>query len=194
MVDLPAQAAQPHTLSTTIAGAPIDVPEPREGVGQWIPGGFPDTPQGALGQLKSLDETVLTAADPVVYEHAYRDLSQPGAPRPEATSWIALLTRMRARAQLPATGMVDGLTAMLDITHGLIKGTASNGRYVVVCVLGQFSVDYKGQTVSAGVGDCQALRWSGSNWQIASGPLAAFAPCAWPGTAEAVGAGYRELR
>lgn len=99
---------------------------------------------------------------------------------------------MRARADFPATGPVPDLTATFTATHGQIKGTVGS-HYVVACVLGEFAVTVKGQTVAAGVGDCQALRWSGADWRIASGPLAAAAPCAWPGSADAVRAGYRAL-
>lgn len=194
MLQLPAQAAQPQAMTTTSAGAPITVPSATSTAGRWIPGGFPETPEGALGQLKALNETALAAADPQVYARGYRELAEPGAPDPSSTGLAALLRSMRSRAQLPDTGSVTGLTATFHVTHGLVKGTASGGRYVVVCVLGQYSVGVNGQAVAAGVGDCQAMRWTGTEWRIASGALAAAAPCAWPGSADAVKAGYRELR
>ncbi|RAS59553.1 hypothetical protein C8D87_114165 [Lentzea atacamensis] len=193
MLQLPAQAAQPQAMTTTTAGPAITVPAPSSTAGRWIPGGFPGTAEGALGQLKALNETALTAADPQVYARGYRELAEPGAPDPGSTGLAALLRSMRSRAGLPATGSVAGLTATFQITHGQIKGTASGGRYAVVCVLGQFSVGVNGQAVAAGVGDCQAMRWNGTEWRIASGALAAAAPCAWPGSADAVKAGYREL-
>ncbi|WP_370973827.1 hypothetical protein [Amycolatopsis sp. cg9] len=193
MVQLPAQAAQPQAMTTATAGPAITVPKPTVTTGRWIPGGFPGTPEGALGQLKALDETAMTAADPQVYARGYRELAESGAPDPGSTGLASLLTSMRARAQLPATGSVTGLSATYQVTHGQIKGTASGGRYVVACVLGQFSVGVNGQLVSVGVGDCQAMRWTGSDWRIASAALAAPAPSAWPGSADAVKAGYREL-
>ncbi|MCP2097508.1 hypothetical protein LV78_005498 [Actinosynnema pretiosum] len=194
MMQLPAQAAQPQAMTTTTAGPAITVPTPSATTGQWIPGGFPDTPEGALGQLKALDETVTASADPQVYAHGFRELAEPGAPNPGTTGWASLLTSLRSRAQLPVTGPVAGLSARYQVTHGQIKGATSQGRYVVVCVLGQFSAGINGRLVSAGVGDCQAMRWNGTRWQIASGALPATAPSAWPGSADAVKAGYRELR
>ncbi|TVT61960.1 hypothetical protein FNH05_01625 [Amycolatopsis rhizosphaerae] len=194
MVQLPAQAAQPQVMTTMTAGPDIDVPDPAITIGQWIPGGFPETPEGALGQLKALNETALTAADPQVYARAYRELSLPGAPDPGLTGLYSLLTSLRSRAGLPATGSVAGMSATYEINYGQIKGTAADGRYVVVCVLGQFSVTVQGQVVAAGVGDCQAMRWTGSTWRMAPGALAAPAPSAWPGSADAVKAGYREVR
>ncbi len=193
MVALPAQAAQPQVLTTATAGPAIAVPAPSVSAGEWIPGGFPATPEGALGQLKVLDATALSAADPQVYADAFRQLSLAGAPDPGSTGLVRLLQTMRARADFPANGPVPDLTATYAVTHGQIKGTASGGRYVVVCVLGEFAVTVKGQTIVAGVGDCQAMRWNGVAWRIAPGPLAAAAPSAWPGTADAARAGYREL-
>lgn len=194
MLQLPAQAAQPQAMTTASAGAAIAVPAPSITVGRWIPGGFPASPEGALGQLIALNVTVLAAADPQVYATGYRAVSEPDAPDPGSTGLAALLRSMRSRAQLPATGSVDGLSASFRVTHGQIKGTASGGRFAVVCVLGQFTVGVDGQAVAAGVGDCQAMRWNGAEWRVAAGALAAAAPCAWPGSADAVKAGYRELR
>ncbi|WP_309111971.1 hypothetical protein [Saccharothrix sp.] len=193
MLALPAQAAEPQALTAWTAGPPIEVPKPTTTIGQWVPGGFPDTPAGALGQLKALDETTMSTADPEVYARGYRESAEPGAPDPKATGLWSLLTSLRSRAQLPTSGSVPGLTATYEITHGQVKGTASGGRYVVACVLGQFSVSINGQVTSRGIGDCQAMRWTGSQWRIASGTLAAPAPSAWPGSPDAVKAGYREL-
>ncbi|MEU7529290.1 hypothetical protein AB0A74_26430 [Saccharothrix sp. NPDC042600] len=193
MLALPAQAAQPQALTAWTAGPPIEVPKPTTTADRWVPEGFPATPEGALGQLKALNQTTMSAADPEVYARGYRETAEPGAPDPSTTGLTSLLTSLRSRAQLPERGPVAGLTATYDITHGQIKGIASNGRYVVACVLGQFSVSINGNVVSRGVGDCQAMRWTGTQWRIASGPLAAPAPSAWPGSPDAVKAGYREL-
>ncbi|WNV83163.1 hypothetical protein [Umezawaea sp. Da 62-37] len=193
MMQLPAQAAQPQAMTTASAGPAITVLTPTISPGRWIPDGFPSTPEGALGQLKTLNETVLTAADPQVYARGFQELAEPGAPDPTSTGLSTLLTGLRSRAQLPATGPIPGLSATYRVTHGQIKGATSDGLYVVACVLGQFSAGANGRLVSAGVGDCQAMRWNGTRWLIASGSVAAPAPCAWPGSADAVKAGYREL-
>jgi hypothetical protein len=37
------------------------------------------------------------------------------------------------------------------------------------------------------------MRWSGTDWRISPGALAAAASSAWPGSADALKAGYREL-
>ncbi|MFI6029434.1 hypothetical protein [Amycolatopsis magusensis] len=194
MLELPAQAAQPQAMTTQTAGPDIDVPDPESTGRQWIPGGFPRTGEGALAQLKALNETALSAADPAVYSRAYREMSLPGAPNPGGTGLVTLLSSLRSRAGLPATGPVNGMSASYQVNHGQIKGIAAGGNYAVVCTLGQFSLNYQGQVITAGVGDCQALHWTGVSWRIAAGALAAAAPSAWPGSADMVKAGYRGLR
>jgi hypothetical protein len=104
-----------------------------------------------------------------------------------------VLVNFRAAGGLPDTGPVSTLTVNYEITEGLVKGTTDSGRYAVACVLGDLTVQYQETTVSAGVGDCQAMRWTGTGWRISPGVLAAPAPCAWPGSLDAVEAGYREL-
>lgn len=174
MLALPPEAAQPHALATRNVWPPI-------------------TPVGALAQLKALDENGLAGGDPAVYAHAYRQMSLPGAPDPNVTGFMALLISFRAHAGLPDTGPAPDLTVSYAITEGQIKGSADNGRYTVACVLGELTVQTQSQTSSIGVGDCQALRWTGTDWRISPGTLAAAAPCAWPGSVESVDAGYREL-
>lgn len=193
MLQLPPQAAQPQVMTIQTAGPAITLPQPTLTAGRWIPGGFPATAEGALAQLKALDETGMTGGDPQVYARAYRELSLPGAPDPGSTGLSAVLTSFRSHAGLADTGTVADLGLTYQVTHGLVKGSTDAGRYAVVCVLGQLSVDYQGRTISAGVGDCQAMRWTGTDWRISPGALAAPASSAWPGSADAVKARYREL-
>jgi len=192
MLQLPVQAAQPQALTTQTTGSPITIPAPTQTVGRWIPGGFPDTPEGALGQLAALDETAINGGDPQVYATGYRQTSEPGAPAAATTGVYGVLAAMRARAGLAATGPVDGLSVTYQVDAAQIKGTAANG-YAVVCVLGELSIGWQGQMIAAGMGDCQAMTWTGTQWQIAPGVLAALAPNAWPGSANAVAAGYRAV-
>jgi hypothetical protein len=193
MLQLPLEAAQPQALTTQTAGAPMNVPAPTQTVGQWIPSGFPDTPEGAVGQLKALDQTAVTGGDPQVYATGYRQTSAPGAPAPATTGVYSVLSDMRSHAGLVATGPVGGLSVTYPVDAAQIKGTAAGGGYAVVCVLGQLSIGWQGQIITAGMGDCQAMTWTGTGWRIAPGVLAALAPNAWPGSANAVAAGYRAV-
>lgn len=193
MLALPAEAAQPQPLTAATAGPSIGLPPATQTAGRFIPGGFPDTPDGALAQLKALDETTLTGGDPQVYAAGYRQLSAPDAPNPDSTGLYSLLTSMRSRAGIAATGPVAGLTFSYQVSAAQVKGTLDAGHYAVVCVLGQVSTGFSGQITTLGIGDCQAMTWTGSQWRIAPGVLAAPAPCAWPGSAPAVNAGYQAV-
>ncbi|GAA3561111.1 hypothetical protein GCM10022222_51100 [Amycolatopsis ultiminotia] len=135
----------------------------------------------------------MAGGDPETYDRGYATLALPGAPPLSGAGLHVLLQRFRESARLEPGEMRAGLAVRYEITHGLIKGTADRGRYVVACTLGQFTVDYHGYGTSVGVGDCQALRWTGRSWRISSGPRAAYASSAWPGTDESVDAGYRPL-
>lgn len=193
MLALPPQDAQPHPLTSLTAGPAISLPQPSAASDRWIPTGFPGSAVGAVAQLKALDENGMAGGDPDVYARAYRQLSLPGAPDPRSTGLASVLTNFRAAGGLPDTGAAPDLSVTYQVTEGLIKGVADGGRYAVVCVLGELTVEDRSQTVAAGVGDCQALRWTGIDWRISPGVMAAPAPCAWPGTVESVDAGYREL-
>lgn len=193
MLTLPAEAAQAQPLTTDTAGPPISLPAPTQTSGRWIPGGFPGTPEGALGQLKALDETALTGGDPQVYATGYKQMSAPGAPDPGSTGLYSLLSSMRSRAGVSASGPVSGLTVTYQVSAAQVKGTLDGGRYAVVCVLGEVTVGFNGQGMTLGIGDCQAMTWTGTQWLIASGAMAAAAPCAWPGSTPAVNAGYRAV-
>lgn len=194
MLALPEPAALPHTLSPDTAGPPITLPAPTQRAGRWVPGGFPNTREGALAQLAALTTAGFAGADPQTYAAAYESVALPGAPDPQQARLTTDLRRFRARAGLPATGTVPDLTVTYQPTHGLIKGTTDGGRYAVVCVLGELTVSRQGRSVSGGAGDCQALRYVDGDWRISPGAAAAPAPLAWPGSAESVAAGYREVQ
>jgi len=194
MLGLPDSAVLPHALATTITGAPLTLPRATQTVGRLVPGGFPDTPEGALGQLAALTTAGFAGADPQTYAQAYASVALPGAPDPQRARLSTDLTQFRARAGLPASGAVASLSVTYQPAQGLIKGTTDQGQYVVACVLGDLTIGANGQSISSGAGDCEALRFSYGNWGISPGAPAAVAPLAWPGTAEAAAAGYRAVR
>ena len=193
MLSFPEQLTQPHVLTTDTAGPPLQLPRSGQSAGRLVAGGFPATAEGALGQLAALTETGLAGGDPQVYAQAYQSVALPGAPAAESTALYTGLQQLRARAGIATTGGVNGLEIFYTTTDGLIKGTADGGRYAVACVLGELTVQVQGRSVSGGIGDCQALRYSDGDWRISPGAAAFKAPSAWPGTAEAVRAGYRAV-
>lgn len=193
MPALPDQAEFPHALSSDTAGPAIALPTPTQTAGRLVPGGFPDTPEGAVAAVKALDEIGFAGADPDVFARAYAAVALPGAAEASATTAGAGLVELRARVGLPPTGYAPDWTITYRVTQALIKGSTDQGRYVVACVLGEFNADYQGRAVTGGVGDCQPLRYAEGQWRIAPGAPAAKAPNAWPGSAEAVTAGYRAV-
>lgn len=194
MLAVAADAALPHALSTRSAGAPIEVPAPEQVTGTPVPTGFPDTPQGAIGQVLEVTRAGMVGADPQTWARAYSSIAEPGAAPPELTPLGRNLASFRRSANMAATGPREGLTLSWAPTSALIKGATDDGSYVVACVLGEFVADYKGRVINAGWGNCLPMRRVADHWRIASGPAAWAAPATWPGSAEAVAAGYREIR
>ncbi|MEW2507643.1 hypothetical protein AB0878_45005 [Amycolatopsis sp. NPDC047767] len=193
MTWLPAVAAQPHPLTTSTAGSPVVLPSPSTQDHEWVPKSFPRSAEGALAQLVVLDETGAAGGDPDSYARAYAEIADAGAPPVAESALHTVLSHFRQAAGIAAGEVKPGLSVRFDVTQGLIKGTADGGSYVVACVLGELSTDAHGYGANLGIGDCQALRWTASGWRVSDGPRAAYAPCAWPGSAEAIAAGYRTL-
>lgn len=201
MLVLPAESAAPEPLSLHPAPGALRVPVPSGDLAG-VPAGFPATPAGTVAALAAMTTQGLRGADPQTYVRAYRALSLPGSPPAESARLVHLLSSIRSSAGIPPIGPVAGLTMGWQPEEGLVKGVLDGGRYVVACVLGQFTADYQGRLVTYGVGDCQALRWTLSDpatgatgqWLISPGPGAATATDAWPGSQDAVNAGYQALQ
>lgn len=202
MLQLAESAALPHPLTGQVAGPPITLPAPAGpaamgaggvGAGGVVVDGFPATAEGAVAQLVEVTRVGLAGGDPDGFALAYRAVAAPGAPPVESTGLHRGLRRVRAVGGLPPAGAVPGLVFTWTPTSALVKGSLDAGRYVVVCVLGELAVGVNGQSMSSGAGTCAAMRRHADRWQIAPGPSAAPAALAWPGTLEAVRAGYRDL-
>jgi len=188
----PVEAAQPHTLSARSPGPAMPLPTATDRTGA-VDRGFPRTPEGALAQLKALDETGMRGLDPDAYALAYQALALPAAPAVTATTLDQIATGTRSKGGLPGSGPVTGLTAAYQVDAGLIKGSTDRGNFVVPCVLGELSVVTISSVVRVGVGDCQAMRWVDGAWAISPTTLPVLAPATWPGSEEAVRAGYRAV-
>lgn len=198
MLVFPEAAAQPHALTTATAGPPIVLPPPGRVVGTPFPDSFPATPEGAIAQLAAMTQAGMLGGDPADYIRAHDSIMEAPTLGPRgANSLLAhLLTKFRKNAGLPAHGPKPGASLTWTPAAALIKGTVGD-RFVVACVLGEFVADYQGQSGSVGMGDCQAMRrvetQDGQQWRIAAAQRPVFAPHAWPGSAEAVAAGYRDI-
>ncbi|WP_145984229.1 hypothetical protein [Pseudonocardia sp. EC080610-09] len=194
MLVLPEAASQPHALSTRTAGDPITLPEPTRVVGERVAGGFPDSPEGAIAQLIELTRTGLAGADPQTWAQAYSAVAEPDAAAPEATKAYDDLVGFRRAANVRPTGPLSQMNVSWAPTSALVKGSTDDGSYVVGCVLGEFVAEARGRVVTAGFGNCLPMRRVDNEWRVASGTTAFPAPSPWPGSDEAVAAGYRELQ
>ncbi len=188
MVQLPPSAARPQPLATATAGPPIALPPGSDAKGP-ATSGFPQTPAGALAQLAAIDVAALQDLDPqrVASVHAWAAL--PGAiPLDEWTPAVAVDAARIAAGQPDA---VAELSSVFTPLAGQIKGTVGDS-FVVACVLGEWQITYR-STSRAGAGDCQRMVWHDGRWRIGPGAQPAYAPSAWPGSADAVRAGWRAL-
>ena len=165
------------------------IPAPTVTTGT-VPTGFPRTPEGALAQLKALNEAGMAGMDPATYATAYAAVAGPGAPSVATTTLDQVATGSRAKGGLPSTGPVPALTASYQVSAGLIKGSSDGGDFVVPCTLGVLSVVTTTTSVRIAIGDCQALRWIDGQWRISPTRAPVVAPATWPGTTEAQTAGY----
>jgi hypothetical protein len=192
MQQLPKSAAQPQPLVAETAGPPIAVPK---GTGKIVPGGppvttgFPRTPQGALGQLAAIDEAALSTVDATRIHEVYQWAAAPGAV--SESEWRPAYSIGRL---LESVGNQNGKQAEVSysVVQGQIKGTVGKD-FVVACVLGEFNAMLNA-SAKIGVGDCQRMVWNDGRWWIGPGAQPPEAPHAWPGSADAVRGGWRELK
>lgn len=188
MLSLPESAAQPQALATAVSPPSIALPAPTRH-GGLVDEGFPPTPEGAIAQLAAIDTVALRNLDPQVYATVYRSVSLPGAADPATTQAGQVIAALNSAVDTTTTP----IAARWQLTSGQVKGVTDGGRQAVVCVLGELQAA-AANTVTTGAGDCQAMRFTGTDWRIAPGPAPAPAPAAWPGSADAARAGYRPVQ
>lgn len=188
MMDLPLSAARPQPIVNATAGPAMVLPRPGQEK-EVVPTGFPHTPLGALAQLAAIDETAWRNATPDQAERVYHWASMPGAvPMREWTPYVGVESLLGSAGQPSATVLQSSFTP----THAQIKGVLDGGDFVVACVLGEFVATVQA-TGKAGVGDCQRMVWTSHGWRIGPGKQPAYAPSAWPGSADCVRAGWRSI-
>jgi len=192
MLALPLSAAQPQPLVSETAGPPIDVPAPTSRPapgGAPVPTGFPHTPQGALGQLAAIDEGALSTTDLGRVHEVYVWAAAAGAVA--ESQWSPYHGISTLIDHLGGTQAALQAHATFQAVQGQIKGSVGPD-FVVACVLGELDVTAS-TSARAGLGDCQRMAWRSGRWWIGPGAQPAYAPSAWPGSADAVRAGWRDL-
>ena len=188
MTSLPQAAARPQALVAEDPATGLLLPVPAG-----TPAGsaqFPRTPEGAVAALAAIDAAALQP-DPATARRVWSSVALPGAvPERQWTPAVAVHGILSAAH---ATAGDDALTAQFTPTHGQVKGVLDDGGFVVACVLGELDVTYD-SAARSGLGDCQRLQWTAAGWRIAAGAQPAWAPSAWPGSADCVRAGWRPLQ
>ncbi|MDQ5841756.1 MAG: hypothetical protein M3537_11610 [Chloroflexota bacterium] len=193
MLPVAPAAALPQPIAASAAGStagpPVVLPAATDTTGL-VPTGYPRTPAGAVAQLAAIDALALKDLNPSNPRAAYDWAALPGAvPFEQWTPQVGV------SAILTAAGTPRGsseLTSTWALTHAQIKGVLDDGNFVLACVLGQFDANYR-SSVRAGVGDCQRMVWQAGRWWIGPGTQPAFAPSTWPGSADCMRAGWREV-
>ena len=156
-----------------------------------IPTGFPQTPEGAVGQLAAISGTVTEGMSIPQAQMVHRAWAMPGAP--SAAQW-QLTENVRVFLESAGvSGQEAGTTTTVTATPvaAQIKGHDGDD-WVLACVLFDVKAVVE-QEARTGWGHCERMQWdsSSSTWKIAPGQQPAAAPSTWPGTTKALEAGWR---
>lgn len=151
--------------------------------------GFPQTPQGAIGQLAAIQTVVLQTMS-IEYAHTvYSAWSEPSAPPVE--SWAMVANIQAFLGATAAGGISVGGTVVATPVAAQVKG--SDGLdWTVACVLLQVRARIAAEAVMA-YGHCERMQWlpNDGRWVIGAGDPPARAPSTWPETDLARQAGWR---
>jgi hypothetical protein len=152
-----------------------------------VPSGFPQTPQGAVGQLAAIDVSVLSEMSLDHAAQVYAGWALPDGPGPdrwEQTVNVRTFLTAARRTGRPAAGQIKGV---------------DSPDWTLACVLLEVRVTIT-QEAAVGYGHCARMQWQQDRgqqgrgrqgrWMLAPG-LTAPAPSTWPGTDVARRAGWR---
>jgi len=185
-----AQDAQPGELAVQ-DGMALHVPSAMgEGPAE-VATGFPQTSEGALGQLIAIDQQAMQPLSITTAQQVIGGWAQPGGPTRRSWSGVRAVAQLLSSSGMP--GGVGSLTLDLRPAMGQIKGTVGRD-FVVPCVDFVATVATgSGGTHRVAVADCQRMAWDNGRWLVAAGSEPVAAPSIWPGTRASYAAGYRWL-
>lgn len=188
MAEVPAEAG--FTPDPALEPAPpIGIPIATNGRGPaGVATGFPQTPEGAIGQLAAIEQAVLETMSLPVAREVHDAWTLPGAPSFE--EWeLTDNVRSFLRSGKQGGQEMDAATVVVATpAMAMVKGI-DGPDWVVACVLLDIAVSIR-TDARMGYGHCSRMQWSDGRWQIAPGVAPARAPSAWPGSAAAVEAGW----
>jgi hypothetical protein len=190
MRSVPLEASQPGPISTRVADT-LQVPRPTMSGPAGVATGYPQTPEGALGQLASIGKTAMQTASIAGVRSVIEAWAAPGGPDPGTWSGTQAMAGLLSSAGLSGDGNAQ-MTLSVTPVMGLIKGSVGD-TFVVPCVLYEFAMTVNA-TARVGVADCQRMVWADGRWMVAPGSEPSLPPSVWPGTGLAIEVGYRTLR
>lgn len=183
-------AGAPGAAPTQAAGDLLAVPKPtiRGGVGG-IDTGFAHTPEGAVGQLASIDQALLTGMRLDQTRAAYDTWAMPGGVG--ADDWIITRNVKAFTETLVAAGGSSSVVVTAEPVAGQIRAT-DGPDWVLACVL--LDIRAHGRNNSQlGYGHCERMQWTGERWQIAPGASPAQPGQVTIGSSQARADGWRIL-
>lgn len=154
-----------------------------------VPTGYPHTPEGAVGQLAAIAQTVLQTMTIQTATTVHQAWTAPGAL--ESADWDLTAAVQAFLASAAGAWAGDpGLQVLVTPAAGQVKG-ADGTDWVVACVLLDVQATAVTQARTA-FGHCERMTWdpTTTRWVIAPGAAPARAPSTWPGTDLAAEAGW----
>lgn len=186
MLAVPPEAARAGTPSAEVGPAIAVPPAGRVGPAE-VTTGFPNTPEGAVGQLAAIETTVLQGMSVHTATAVYQAWSRPGAP--PAGEWELVKNIQAFQASRAGTKVGPaGPTVVATAVAAQVKGS-DGPDWVLACVL----MDVQAQVASTGriaYGHCERMQWDEARWVIGAGTAPSRAPSTWPGTDLARQAGW----
>lgn len=187
MLTVPPEASRSGTPSSQAVSGLVIPPAGQSGpVG--IATGFPQTPQGAIGQLAAISVSVLHHMSIEHTREVYAAWSEPKAQPVGDWELMASVQAFHSSAAgTAATSLTPVITAAPVAAQ--VKGTDGQD-WTLACVL----LDVQARAVTSAriaFGHCERMQWQDTRWVIAAGAAPARAPSTWPGTDLAAEAGWR---
>lgn len=188
MLQVPQDAAFPgEPTNRKIPGIEVPSGTAINGPGQ-VMTGFPQTPEGAIGQLAQIDIAVLQAMSLPTAQEVYATWALPGGVAADEWWITASVEAFLTNTQMGEVKDPDAAVTV-EPAAALVKGTDGAG-WATVCVLLKISATYRHDGQVA-FGHCERMQWVGGRWMLAPGAPPAPAPSTWPGTELARQAGWR---
>lgn len=181
-------AAYGGETSTEVAPA-IEIPSATVGRGPaGVATGFPHSPEGAVGQLAAIEQTVLESMDLQVARDVHTSWVMPGGPGFDQWELTQDVATFLSAGHQSGTAKEVSATVSVVPAAAMVKGF-DGPDWTVACVLLDVQASIKSVS-RIGYGYCARMQWVGDRWMVAVGAEPARAPSTWPGSKAAVAAGW----